>query len=106
MKHIVSLLALATLLFGVTGCATGPQNKATTPLIGAALGAAAGAIIGEGKGRELEGAAIGGTIGTGVGTVIEWGKGKTLPHQQASAPPPQPAPSSPAPFEPYFGDPE
>lgn len=64
---IVIPTILATVFF--TACESGP-NARTGTVLGALGGAAAGGIIGNQRGRGLEGAAIGGVLGGVGGNVI------------------------------------
>jgi len=61
-------LLIAMLVLGLSACATYEQQRATTT--GAVVGGAAGAVIGAGSGRAVEGAAIGAVIGGVTGAVI------------------------------------
>lgn len=64
MKKLLLLLPF----FLLANCAT--PNSKTGGVLGGGVGAIAGAIIGDQKGRALEGAAIGGVIGAGAGAIL------------------------------------
>jgi uncharacterized protein YcfJ len=63
----VSILTLAILSVFTVGCETNAQNDA---LLGGAIGAGAGAIIGHQSGHATEGALIGGAVGGGTGYIV------------------------------------
>jgi uncharacterized protein YcfJ len=63
----VSILTLAIVSAFVVGCETNAQNDA---LLGGAIGAGAGAIIGHQSGHATGGALIGGAVGGGTGYVV------------------------------------
>jgi hypothetical protein len=67
MKLAAIAITLAALVGGTAGCATRAQEGA---LIGGALGAGTGAIIGNQSGHTGEGALIGGAAGALGGAVI------------------------------------
>jgi uncharacterized protein YcfJ len=71
MKRHVGI-ALVLGMMSLQGCATSDSTVRTKQgaVGGAALGAAAGAVIGHQKGRGLEGAAIGGAIGALGGATL------------------------------------
>jgi len=71
MKNFKNILVALSALLVLPQCTTmqSPTAK-TNSVIGGVLGAAAGAGIGEHKGRELEGAAIGGVLGAIAGNTI------------------------------------
>lgn len=66
---VCGILAVAMLL---SACANQQSSVRTKQgaVAGAAVGAAAGGIIGHQKGRGLEGAAIGGAVGAAGGAVL------------------------------------
>lgn len=64
---VVLISLLATFL---SSCQNYGPYANTNAVIGGAIGAATGALIGENKGRELEGAAIGGAIGAIAGGAV------------------------------------
>jgi hypothetical protein len=63
------ILAAATSVAALTGCATGPDAQTGT-VVGGILGAATGGIVGHQSGRGLEGAAIGGGLGAIAGNMF------------------------------------
>ncbi len=65
MKTIISCILTAVVIISF-GC-TSTQKGA---VIGGAVGAGAGAVIGHQSGRAAEGAVIGGAVGAASGTVI------------------------------------
>ena len=68
----IQILAVLALVMSLAACANQQSTVRTKQgaVAGAALGAAAGGVIGHQKGRGLEGAAIGGTIGAAGGAVL------------------------------------
>lgn len=70
MKQLLALLSLAALT-GLAGCETTPEQAESNQrtLKGAAIGTAAGAIIGNQSGRKGRGAAIGGVTGAAIGNI-------------------------------------
>jgi len=67
MKRVISILSLTVLL---GGCAAPMTQRERSTLTGGALGAGAGALIGNAVGRPGRGAAIGGGIGALGGALI------------------------------------
>ena len=66
MKKLVTILAIAA-LSGLTSCTPEEQEMARRTTRGAAVGTAAGAIIGNQTGNKGRGAAIGGVTGAAIG---------------------------------------
>jgi uncharacterized protein YcfJ len=66
--HIIGLAVVALALAGVTGCNTTPVQDGA--VAGGAIGAGAGAIIGNQSGKAGEGALIGAGIGALTGALI------------------------------------
>jgi uncharacterized protein YcfJ len=70
IKYVVKtalMLVIAAVGVFVVGCETNAQNDA---LLGGAIGAGAGAIIGHQSGHAAGGALIGGAVGGGTGYVV------------------------------------
>jgi len=71
MKHTVTAVAVAWLIFSALGCSGGPlTTREKGAGIGALGGAAVGGIIGAAVGHPGAGAAIGGTLGLGAGALV------------------------------------
>lgn len=63
-RNLVKLVVIGILAFAVAGCASARDRKTDNTLIGAGLGAAAGAVISEGDPLyTIGGAAAGGLLG-------------------------------------------
>ena len=70
MRKTIIAASLAATLF-VAGCAGAPlttREKGT--LLGGAVGAGGGALVGAAVGTPLAGAAVGGVVGAGTGYVV------------------------------------
>jgi outer membrane protein OmpA-like peptidoglycan-associated protein len=67
MKRWVSLVAAASLVAGMSGCASKAQTGA---IVGAGGGAVVGAIVGKAAGNTAAGAIIGAAVGGAAGAVI------------------------------------
>ena len=76
----ITVLTLAILSVFTFGCETNAQNDA---LLGGAIGAGAGAIIGHQSGHAAGGALIGGAVGGGTGYLIGNSKDKKEAKNQA-----------------------
>lgn len=67
MRRAVTLVAMAGLVWGASGCATKAQTGA---IVGAGGGAVVGAIIGKATGNTAAGAIIGAAVGGAAGIII------------------------------------
>lgn len=67
MKRIVTLVATASLVAGMWGCASKAQTGA---IVGAGGGAVVGAVIGKAAGNTAAGAVIGAAVGGAAGAII------------------------------------
>lgn len=67
MKRTVTVIAVASLVVGVTSCATRTQTGA---LVGAGGGAVVGAVIGNAAGSTAAGTIIGAAVGGATGAII------------------------------------
>jgi osmotically inducible lipoprotein OsmB len=66
IKHLVVTASLATVAFGLTGCA-GMSNQDRNTAVGAGVGAVAGSVLTGGSAvGTVGGAAVGGVIGNQV----------------------------------------
>lgn len=72
-KLTLTALVVSLPLLGITGCTTNPytgQNQLASTGIGAGLGAAGGALLGQAIGRNTAGTLIGAGIGAAAGGLI------------------------------------
>jgi uncharacterized protein YcfJ len=70
MKKAFLFLICVALAVSNTGCASSPNRTAEGAVIGGAVGAGAGAIIGHQSGETGEGAALGGLVGALAGSLV------------------------------------
>ena len=102
MKKILLLSVLTGLFAFGTGCTTTQKS-----LVGAVVGGAAGAGLGEHKGKEWEMAGIGAVVGAAGTAIYDLSGKKSAPQAQPVAQPSQPQPQyTPPPAQPYYGDTE
>ena len=70
MEKAFLLLVCLALVASSAGCASSPNRTAEGAVIGGAVGAGAGAIIGHQSGETGEGAALGGLVGALAGSLL------------------------------------